>query len=195
MKKFKGHDFDKSKPKPTMKEKVGFAIVIMMAIVGLIWSLLILDNTATFSTEWVLNSVVNEAKRYSRISPVYRDRIIPVMVLVIYCKYAVFFVTLVSRNWKGNVEWAKHYEMASVLVGLTIALGFFYMTPLMFGYIYYVPTISDIPRGMSGFGLRLFNGKGGPFFLFLFAGAAGHTMAVNCVFFLQNYAVILKLKI
>lgn len=177
MKEFKGHDIDKSKPKPTMKEKVGFAVVIMMAVVGLIWSLLILDNTATFSMEWVLNSVVNEAKRYSRVSPVYRDRIIPVMVLVIYCKYAVFFVTLVSRNWKGNVEWAKHHEMARIFVFFIIILGFFYMTPLMFGYVYYVPTIADIPPGMPGFGLRLFNGKGGPFFLFLFSGAAGYHMA------------------
>lgn len=182
MKKFKRYDFNKGKPKSTRVEKIAFIAIIFVTIFCLFWSLRILNGHGMFSTEFVPHFIFNEAQRYTGVSPVFREKIIPVMVLIIYCKCIIFFITLISRNWKGYVEWARYHEMVRLLISILIMGGVFYVMPHMFG-LFHVSSVEDLPHGMAGFGMSLFNGKLGLFFLFFFAAIVSYGAAATLVLF------------
>lgn len=185
MKKFKRYDFNKGKPKSTKVENIVFVFIILVTIFCLFWSLRILNNKSIFTTEWAPYFILSEAQRYVGVSPVFRERIIPVMVLVMYCKGIVLFLTLISRNWKGYIEWSRHHEMIRLLVSIFIMAGIFYVMPHMFG-LFYISSVENLPHGVAGFGLSLFNSNQGLFFLFFFAAVVSYGLAATLVLFFSK---------
>ncbi len=182
MKKFKRYTFNKGKPKSTKIENMAVVFMIFLTIFCLFLSMQILNGNGVFSMEWVPNFILSDAQRYTGVSPVFREKIVPVIVLVLSCKYIVFFVTIISRNWNGYIEWAQHHKMIRIIISIFMVVGVFYAMPHMFGH-FYIPSVAELPRGIAGFGVSLFNGEHGLFFLFFFSTIASYATAASFMLF------------